>query len=141
MSKVFLAFSLLIAGCTTNHHDEKNMATASAMFEAFNQHDWEKMASYYSNEANFLDPSYGTEFVTKSRKETVSKYTELEHMVPDVRDEIFAMYPSNQKVIVEFISTGSVSDSVNFKLPIISVLTFQDELIIQDTTYYDLENP
>jgi hypothetical protein len=61
-------------------------------------------------------------------------------MFPDIHDEVIGMYPSGKKVTIEFVSTGSISDSTKFKLPIITVLTFQDGLITKDATYYDLEN-
>jgi ketosteroid isomerase-like protein len=131
---------LWLPGCSGNREEEKNLATANAMFDAFNEHDWEKMASYYTPDASFLDPSFGTEYVTKSRTETAAKYAELEKMFPDIHDEVIGMYPSGKKVTIEFVSTGSISDSTKFKLPIITVLTFQDGLITKDATYYDLEN-
>lgn len=142
MSKTLLILlGILITSCTNTNEAEKNETIATAMFDAFNQHNWEKMASYYSNDAQFLDPSYGTEFVTKSRSETAAKYAELEKMFPDINDQIVGMYPSGEIITVEFVSTGSISDSIKFKLPIITVLTFKDGVIIKDATYYDLENP
>jgi len=142
MRKSLLLFlGILIAGCSNNSETEKNVTIATAMFDAFNKHDWKKMASYYSNDAQFLDPSFGTEYVTKSRNETAVKYAEFEKMFPDIQDRVVGMYPSNEKVTIEFISTGSISDSTKFKLPIITVLTFKDGLIVKDATYYDLENP
>jgi ketosteroid isomerase-like protein len=141
MNKFLIVFiGILIVGCTNNSEADKNVTIATATFDAFNQHDWEKMASYYSNDALFLDPSYGAEYVTKSRSETMAKYAELQKMFPDIQDQIVGMYPSDDKVTIEFISTGSISDSTKFKLPIITVLTFKDGLIIKDATYYNLEN-
>jgi ketosteroid isomerase-like protein len=119
----------------------KNADVAHKMFEAFNNHNWEEMASYYSDPALFLDPSYGKSFVSKTRNETALKYAEMQKMFPDVNDEIIGIYPSDDKVTVEFISTGTSSDGTSFTLPIITVLTFKDGLIIKDATYYDQENP
>jgi hypothetical protein len=65
----------------------------------------------------------------------------MESMFPDIHDEIVGIYPSDNVVTVEFISTGSMNDSIRFKLPIISVLTFSNGLIVKDATYYDQENP
>lgn len=107
------------------------------MFEAFNRHNWQAMANYYSQTASFLDPSFGTAYVDKTREETVAKYAEMEKMFPDVHDEIKGIYPSEDKVIVEFIASGTGPDSVRLKLLIISVLTFKDGLIVKDATYYD----
>jgi hypothetical protein len=137
---LFLGISLVTISCGTRDN-EKNIAVASLMFEAFNQHDWEKMTSYYSDEALFLDPSYGTEYVTKSRKETAGKYAELQKMFPNIRDHIVGMYPSGDKVTVEFVSSGTLGDTLKFQLPIVTVLTFKAGIIIKDATYYDQENP
>lgn len=60
-------------------------------------------------------------------------------MFPDLHDEVTGLYPSGDKVTVEFIATGSMSDSISFKLPIVSVLTFKDGKIVRDATYYDQE--
>jgi ketosteroid isomerase-like protein len=111
------------------------------MFDAFNRHDWNAMANYYSESASFLDPSFGPEYVTKTRQETAAKYAEMQKMFPDLHDELVGVYPSGDKVTVEFVSTGTISDSIKFSLPIITVLTFENGLIIKDATYYDQENP
>lgn len=95
------------------------------------------MASYYDEKAQFLDPSYGDEYVTKTRNETVDKYKGFEQQFPDIHDEVTGIYPSGDKVIVEFVSTGTSGDSLSFRLPIISVLTFQNGKIVKDATYYD----
>lgn len=143
MMRVFLVFvgiSLLAIGCNKSDED-KNVEVVNAMFEAFNQHDWQKMAAFYSDDASFLDPSYGPDYVTKTREEIASKYAELEKLFPDIHDQVIGMYPSGDKVTVEFVSTGTLTDSLKLKLPIITVLTFKDGLIIKDATYYDQENP
>jgi ketosteroid isomerase-like protein len=142
--RTVLAFTigfLMLSGCASPGPEEKNAAAATRLFEAFNKHNWQEMASLYSEDALFLDPSYGQEYVRKSRKETAAKYLEMEKMFPDIRDEIIGIYPSGDIVTVEFVSTGTMNDSINFKLPIISVLTFENGLIVKDATYYDLENP
>jgi len=111
------------------------------MFEAFNRHAWDSMAGYYAEPALFLDPSFGMEYVSKTRNETAAKYRELAGMFPNIHDEVVGMYPSGDKVTVEFVSTGMMGDTLAFKLPIVTVLTFKDALIVRDATYYDLENP
>lgn len=121
--------------------EEQAIAIASKMFEAFNQHEWEKMAGYYSDSALFLDPAFGKEYVTQSREAVIQKYKGFQEAFPDIHDEIVGMYASGDKVIVEFISTGKSSDGTSFTLPIISVLTINDDKIIKDATYYDVEIP
>lgn len=111
------------------------------MFEAFNRHAWDSMAGYYADSAMFLDPSFGMEYVLKTRKETAAKYRELAVIFPDIHDKVAGMYASGDKVTVEFVSTGTMGDTLTFKLPIVAVLTFKEGMIVRDATYYDLENP
>lgn len=140
-SIVFFGALMLMVGCSVKQAVNDNVALTRGMFDAFNRHEWQKMAAYYSDPALFLDPSFGAEYVSKSQTETAHKYAAMERMFPDIHDEIGGIYPSGDKVTVEFISTGSMSDSVKFKMPIVTVLTFKDGLIIKDATYYDQENP
>lgn len=131
---------LIAIGCTskTESADEaKNVAVANALFDAFNKHEWEAMAGYYAEPASFLDPSFGSAYVSKSRAEVAAKYKSMEDLFPDIHDEVVGVYPSADKVTVEFISSGKASDSVSFTLPIITVLTIKDGLITKDATYYD----
>ena len=134
---------ILIGGavvcCSTP--ETKNIVTAQKMFDAFNQHDWVTMAGYYSDSALFLDPSFSKEYVRKTREEIIEKYGQFQALFPDLHDEIVGMYPSGDKVIVEFVSTGTSGDSISFRLPIVTVLTFKDDTILKDATYYDQENP
>jgi ketosteroid isomerase-like protein len=111
------------------------------MFDAFNHHDWEKMAGHYSDSALFLDPAFGKEYVTQSRQAVIQKYKGFQDAFPDIHDEIVGIYASGNRVTVEFISTGNSPDGVSFKLPIVTVLTIADDKIIRDATYYDVENP
>jgi len=120
-----------------NKLQEQNVVVVKSMFEAFNKHDWKAMADHYSDSASFLDPAYGTEYVVQSRSEMIQKYNELHAMFPDVHDEVVGLYPSGDKVAVEFVSTGR-NDSVSFTLPISCILTLKDGKIVRDATYYDM---
>jgi ketosteroid isomerase-like protein len=137
----YILCSAFVMACSSKEADNKNVETTRAMFDAFNRHDWEAMTTYYNESASFLDPSFGTSYVTKTRQETASKYAEMQKMFPDLHDELVGVYPSGDKVTVEFVSTGTMSDSIKFSLPIVTVLTFENGLIVKDATYYDLENP
>ncbi|MBA4054468.1 MAG: nuclear transport factor 2 family protein [Marivirga sp.] len=117
------------------------VSIASGMFDAFNQHEWGKMAGYYSDSALFLDPAFGKEYVTQSRASIIQKYKGFEEAFPDIQDQIVGMYASGDKVTVEFISTGNSPDGTSFRLPIVTVLTITNNLIVKDATYYDVENP
>ena len=137
MKQVILIFCLIALGCASEKTSSENSEKARQMFDAFNQHDWKGMSEFYAEPAQFLDPSFGTDYVAKTRNETVAKYQEMQAMFSDIHDEIVGMYASGDKVTVEFISTGTAPDSTTFKLPIVAVLTFEDGLIVKDATYYD----
>jgi steroid delta-isomerase-like uncharacterized protein len=139
--KRLLWISLMVFCASCSGSENPNVAVAQKMFDAFNKHDWQSMAAYYSDDALFLDPSFGKDYVTKSREETIEKYKGYEQMFPDLHDEVVGMYASGDKVTVEFVSTGTSGDTLSFKLPIVTVLTFKDGVIIKDATYYDQENP
>lgn len=115
-----------------------NLAIAEKLFKHFNEHQWQDMATLYADSALFLDPSFGKEFVSKTRSETVAKYRELQQMFPDIHDAVTAMYTDGKTVVVEFVSTGTAPDGTAFSLPIVSVLTVENGLIVKDATYYDL---
>jgi ketosteroid isomerase-like protein len=134
----FVAFCIL-AGC--NPANEKNEAynieLVQKMYTAFNNHDWQKMSLCYADSAYFLDPSLGTLYLQNSRSNIVNKYKELEKLFPDIHDEVITIQAKGDKVFVEFIATGNSGDSINLRLPIASVLTIKDQLIIKDATYYN----
>ena len=115
-----------------------NIKIAQSVFEHFNNHDWEGMANLYIENAEFKDPEYGIEIVTKSRASIVQHYTEMNQLFPDIKDELIAIYPSGSKnVIVEFISTGTAPDGSRFTLPVCSIFTIEDGMIVKDYNYYD----
>lgn len=141
---LFLAISLFLFSCkeqkeTSINHFEKNKAVADALFEAFNAHQWEKMAALYSENAEFKDPSFGTSVIKQTHPQIIEKYKGLEEGIPDVRDSVVAYYPSgDHSVIVEFISQGTLPDSSKLFLPICTIFTLNEEgNITKDYTYYD----
>lgn len=143
MKKYVVVIGLLFAlACTSQKSSEEtpsaaNIEIAKKMFAAFNQHDWELMASYYSEDATFLDPSYGKEYVSKTRRELVQKYREMEAVAPDIHDELINLYADNNTVIVEFISSGTAPNGTKWQLPICSILTIENGKIVKDATYFD----
>jgi ketosteroid isomerase-like protein len=132
-----LFFVLILLGFFTACTNNKNEQLATEMFAAFNRHDWSTMASYYSDHAEFLDPSFGIDYVTRSRSETATKYSEMAQTFTDITDSVKSIYCTGDKAVIEFVSSGSSGDSIKFKLPICSILTFKNGKIIRDATYYD----
>ncbi|TXK38021.1 nuclear transport factor 2 family protein [Pontibacter qinzhouensis] len=118
---------------TTNHE-----ALIKQYFEVFNAHNWQQLASMYSETADFKDPALGRGLVKQTREELITKYEELTHAIPDLKDEVVAMYPSGEKhIIVEFVSTGTTPDGSTFELPICTIFTIENGFITKDFTYYD----
>lgn len=131
-----LLLSLLVMSCaSTTLEDNQNVVRS--MYDYFNQHDWEKMASLYAEDAQFLDPSLGADYIIQTRQQTIAKYSEMQQMFPDIHDQIVTICATDDKVVVEFIASGSSGDSIQFKLPIATIFTLKDGMIIKDATYYD----
>jgi steroid delta-isomerase-like uncharacterized protein len=137
--KLLLGGMLLMAACSSSEiREKKNIEVAQKLFEAFNKHDWKAMTELYAENSQFLDPAFGHELVIKSRLETIAKYSQMQTAFPDIQDAVQNMYPSGETVTIEFVSTGTAVDGTKFSLPIVSILTIRDGLIVKDATYYDL---
>lgn len=146
MKKILFLFALIISfsiACTENKSqgiDNKtasNKAVVDQLYTHFNNHDWVKMASLYTDTAEMKDPAFGTKVVKMSRADIVKKYQELNAMIPDAHDEVVATYHSGNNVIVEFISSGTAPDKSKFELPICTIFTIENGKIVKDFTYYD----
>ncbi|RZJ76649.1 MAG: nuclear transport factor 2 family protein [Flavobacterium sp.] len=136
---LLLVFSIATGCNSAVNQSEKNIAAAKEMFTAFNSHNWEKMVAAYTDTAEFLDPAFGTDYVKKTRKETVEKYAGMQQMFTDIKDDITSISASGDMVTVQFISSGTPEGGQTWHLPICSVLTFKDGKIVKDATYYDNE--
>jgi len=135
-----LFISVMTTGC--NNCDSKDKSTneqfVKKYFQLFNQHQWKALSELYADNAEFKDPSLGTGTVKQSRQEFVRKYSELNQMFPDLKDEIKTIYISgDNNVIVEFVSTGTALDKTKFELPICTIFTIENGKITKDFTYYD----
>ena len=130
-------------GCN-NQTKEKTMATSTneklvkQYFEHFNNHEWTKMANMYAETTDFKDPSLGQGIVKQTRQQIVDKYSELHKVFPDLHDQVIQTYPSGDKhIIVEFVSSGTAPDHSKFELPICTIFTIENGLIIKDFSYFD----
>jgi hypothetical protein len=144
MKKIFLFFIICI-GITNCKNEIQPTPSANnhevfvkQYFGYFNQHSWEKLASLYTDTAQFKDPTLGKGIVLQTKEQTIKKYTELNSMFPDLHDSLVNLYASgNNHVIIEFVSSGTGPDQVKFELPICTILTIENGLIIKDFTYFD----
>ncbi len=115
-----------------------NTTLIKQYFQHFNDHNWKKMAEMYTETSEFKDPTLGAGIVKQTRAETIKKYSELNKIFPDLKDEVVQMYPSGEKhIIVEFISSGTAPDGSKFELPICTIFTIENEKITKDFTYFD----
>ena len=115
-----------------------HQAFVTRYFDTFNRYDWTALSEMYAPTATFLDPSLGPVPVAQSREEFVRKYTELVATIRGLRDSVVAIHPSGpDRVIVEFVASGTTPDGAAFTLPIVTVFTLENGLITKDHTYYD----
>lgn len=134
----FFAFSCNIKNAESN--TEKNIGLATKSFKAFNEHNWELEASYFSDTCKYLDPSYGDKYITVNRKDKAIKYAAMEQTSPDIQDSITNIFGYGNKVVIQFISTGTAKTedgNYNWSVPICCVFTYKDGLVIIDETYYN----
>ena len=139
---LFLLFALTQISCSNHEMDlvDQNIEIAKKSFAAFNAHNWEEQAGYFSDTCQYLDPSYGDTHVVKSRIEKIEKYQKMEEMSPDIKDEITSIFGAGDKVVIQFISSGTAKTDqgeYTWSLPICCVFTFKDGLIVKDETYYN----
>ncbi|MDR2126917.1 MAG: nuclear transport factor 2 family protein [Prevotellaceae bacterium] len=139
---LLISVLLLTASCaeksTYSEQTAKNEQTVKQYFEHFNNHDWQKMADMYVDNAEFKDPAVGTEIFKMPKQEIVAKYSELGEMFPDLKDRVIKTYPSGDKhIIVEFVTAGTAPDSSKMEMPICTIFTVENGKITQDLSYYD----
>ncbi len=138
MKKSYLLLSLVfLMACQSKVENNSNKTIIVTYFNHFNKHDWKAMADLYVDTAEMKDPSIGIDNVKMSKTDIISKYTELEKMIPDVKDSIVNMYFAGNNITVEFISTGTAPDGSKFHLPICTVFEIKEGKISKDLTYYD----
>ncbi|KVV14998.1 nuclear transport factor 2 family protein [Flavobacterium sp. TAB 87] len=78
------------------------------------------------------------EIVKQTRKEIFKKYSELNKIFPDLHDQVIQTYLSGENhIVVECRSTETAPDNSKFELPICTILTIENGMIIKDFTYLD----
>ncbi|WP_312766059.1 nuclear transport factor 2 family protein [Epilithonimonas sp.] len=137
---VLLSVSIFLISCCKSscEKNQENEQLVKQYFELFNAHKWKELSELYIENAEFKDPSLGTGIVKQSQQDFIKKYSELNQIFPDLKDEIKQIYVSGEKnVIVEFVSTGTAPDNSKFELPICTIFTIEKGKITKDFTYYD----
>jgi steroid delta-isomerase-like uncharacterized protein len=139
MHKYFLGVALAIVAISCTNSNSDNDAIVQQYFTHFNNHNWAAMADMYADTALFKDPSLGKGIVKQTKAQTITKYSQLQQAVPDIKDSVVQMYQAGQHITVEFISTGTAPDGNRFTLPICTIFCIERGKITQDFTYYDNE--
>ncbi len=137
---VLALFAVTLHACKQPSVPQANPheAFVKQFFQVFNSHDWQAFTKMYAETADFKDPSLGTGIVKQSREQTIKKYSELQQVFPNIKDEIVSIYPSDSThVVVEFVSSGTAQDGTSFRLPICTIFTIEKGLITKDFTYFD----
>ena len=143
---LFLSLVFFVFSCKQNEEkviiSESNSAinekVAKELFVHFNNHDWQKMADLYIENAEFKEPASGMVVHQKSKEMIIKEYSELQNQFPDVQHSVVSVYPSGDKnVIVEFVSKGTLPDQSKFELPICTIFTIENGKITKDYTYFD----
>ena len=143
---LFLSLAFFVFSCKQNEEkviiSESNSANnekvAKELFVHFNNHDWQKMADLYIENAEFKEPASGMVAQKKSKTQIVKEYTALQQQFGDVKDSVVTVYPSgDKKVIVEFVASGTLPDKTRFQLPICTIFTIENGKITKDYTYFD----
>ncbi len=137
-----LCASFIFTGCVMeSSYDQRttddNKEVIRDVFKAFNKHDFKLMASYYADTAKFLDPSLGKQFVCQSRAQTNAKYRSLAATFPNLKDSTTSIIASQDKVVTQFIATGTSANGKNFSMPICTIFKLINGKIVSDATYYD----
>lgn len=138
---LFLSLVFFVFSCKQNEEkviiSESNSANnenvAKELFVHFNNHDWQKMADLYIENAEFKEPASGMVAQKKSKTQIVKEYNALQQQFGEVKDSVVSVYPSGDKnVIVEFVSKGILPDQSKFELPICTIFTIENGKITKD---------
>lgn len=138
----FFIAAVTLVSCSTQTPEKttvsENEKLVTQYYAHFNAHQWEAMANMYAEVSDFKDPSLGSGIVKQTHQQIVEKYSQLQHMFPNIKDEVLQRYPSGDKhMVVEFLSTGTAPDGTTFSLPICTIFTIENGKITKDFTYYD----
>jgi steroid delta-isomerase-like uncharacterized protein len=143
MFRFILAVTLAAAACSPASlaGEKENVATANALFAAFNAKDVEGMVRLYAPDAEYISPDVPTG--SRGHETIRGVYTDLFRAIPDVHDTVVRMVAQGDIVAVEFVARGTAPaqpdrPAQKFALPIASFLTFDKQgRIVRDAAYFD----
>jgi len=125
-------------GCSTEHaarRDERTRVVVERLFDAFNRHDADALAALYASDTVLISPDRPAPL--RGPAEVRGVYAELFAQFPDIHDRVVGVTAQDGRAAVEFVSTGCAADhSQCIELPIATVLTFREERIVRDISYF-----
>ena len=120
-------------------------AVVERMFDCFNRHDAEGMAALYADDAVIDSPDLDQPRRGPAAVQDI--YAAHFRSTPDIRDEVRELVACGERVFVEFVSSGTITNleegapeimrGKRFELRIAAALTITDGKITRDVTYYD----
>lgn len=114
----------------------KNIALTRDLIGAMNEHNWEKMASFYVDSPMMMTASGGTAFKKSSHKEMIEEHTGLANMIKDLRFDITSIMADSNRVAYEFTASG-IANGKPMLMPLSCFITIEKNKIIRDATYFD----
>lgn len=114
--------------------------TVRAKFEAFNRHDVAAIQASYAPNAVLHSPDYPDLHGNSAIAQT---YRQLFDALPDAADAVRDLGYFKDKIYAQFVLTGHVKGAPDKSVTvrIASVYTIKDNLIVEDSTYYDRKTP
>jgi uncharacterized protein (TIGR02246 family) len=138
ISLIFILFNSSISAVADSSFDRgaSNERLIRSLFDAFNRHDVEGLATLYAPDAylmssDFSAPRRGPEGVRKT-------YSELFAQLPQIRDEVKTLIVKGDEAAVEFVSTWNTGENTPAgKLEIATFFKFKNGRIVSDVTYFN----
>jgi steroid delta-isomerase-like uncharacterized protein len=143
MKRLFAAATVVAVSFALSAPDAKGedltatpIEVSQRLFEAFNRHDADTLAALYAHDAVLVSPDHPAPLRGPSAVRAV--YAALFAQFPDIHDRIVSVTAQDERVAVEFVSTGCMADAAHcIELPIVSVLTIREGRIVRDVSYFD----
>jgi len=120
----FIVVIVLAVSCQSapSRTDRGNVEVVNSIFDAFNDHDWSRMLRYYSEHAVFKDPSF--DVPVSDLKKIAAHYQRMQEYFPDIRNDVVSITWGSDRLLVEFVSSGTSINGETLRLPICTVFTF-----------------
>lgn len=133
---------LLAANAATSaaiREDDPDVVTRK-LFDAFNHHDMATLSQLYSDDAEITSPDHSRPLHGPEGVRAI--YIPLFTRFPDLTDHLVSMTVQDNRVAVEFISTGCKATGKEcFSLPIATFLTMRHGRIVRDASYFNVAVP